>query len=78
MTNDVRRCDVCGTVFNIAIGYWKYNQTKLPAIHILHDIITQLNSNAREYIHTWNCDVCADCLIAIYKAMLARKELDNG
>ena len=75
MANDVRKCDICGTVFDIAIGYWKYNQTKLPAIHTLQDIITQLNSNAREYIHTCNYDVCADCLIVIYKAMLVRREL---
>ena len=79
MANDVRRCDVCGTVFKIVEGgYRPYNRIELPIRRSLQSITECTQSDARGYVLMHDYDVCPGCLIAICKTILARRELENG
>ena len=77
MASDIRECDICGTVFRILeVGYRAYNQIELPSLSKLQTTVEHaLNSNIREYVSSYDYDVCTSCLIAICKAMLAQGEL---
>ena len=77
MASNILKCDVCTVVFEIVdTGYHQYNPLKLPIPRLLKSIIEHaVSDKVRQRVHTIECDVCADCLIAICEAMLARKEL---
>ena len=77
MASDVRRCDICGDVFEIILtSAQKYNQLKLPSLTSLKRIAEYaLHSDTRERVWTDDYDVCANCLLAICKAIFMRMEL---
>ena len=85
MTSNIRKCDVCGTVFEInerSHAPHNYNKIELPIPGSLKSIIERvMTSNARGYRSHVNVDlydVCADCITAICEAMLVRRELEDG
>ena len=82
MARNIRKCDVCATVFEVRDkGYHvlsQYNPLELPIPQSLESTIERVVENkVRQRVRTIECDICADCLIAICEAMLARRELQG-
>ena len=85
MASNIRKCDVCKIIFRInekSLAPNNYNKIILPIPWSLRNIIKRVKENEahghRGRVDVDLYDVCADCVIAICEAMLARKELDNG
>ena len=83
MASDIRRCDICSTVFKVremSFAPHNYNKIELPIPQSLRTIIERVkNSNARGHrghVDVDLYDVCADCAIAICEAMQARRDLE--
>ncbi len=79
MTSNVRKCDICGNIFEIVLtSAQKYNQLKLPSLTSLKCIAEcALHSDIRGRVWTQDCDVCTSCLLAICKAIFMRMELEE-
>ena len=80
MASNVRKCDVCGSVFEIShAGGCSYNRLALPSPRSLRECITEYASgnDIRKGVWTRDYDICVSCLVAICEAMLARKGLEG-